>query len=70
MPDLPASLQEHMREYAARDGSRPDPGYREPPPPATRAAPTAPPPPADPGKRDGLHAVAGPVRTSLVVSAL
>ncbi|CAH1639369.1 unnamed protein product [Spodoptera littoralis] len=56
MPDLPKSLQEHMREYAPRDGSRPDPDYREPPPP-----PPAPPVfqpttfTAQPGKRDGMQ---------------
>ncbi|XP_035444336.2 trichohyalin [Spodoptera frugiperda] len=61
MPDLPASLQEHMGSYAPRDGSRPDPDYREPPPPPPAAAPAPLNKPttstAEPGKKDGLQPV-------------
>ncbi|KAM3956973.1 uncharacterized protein ACR2FA_009021 [Aphomia sociella] len=33
MPELPASMQEHFKNYAPRDGSNPDPWYTEPPAP-------------------------------------
>lgn len=33
MPDLPASLAEHFKRYATRDGSKPEARYRKPPPP-------------------------------------
>lgn len=60
MPELPRSMQEHFGPYAPRDGSRPDPGYREPPPPPPDAGPDAPPDPEpdagpDAGPDTGAH---------------